>query len=436
MSYFKNIVLGLFIAGGVFGVMIFGGIIKIGGSGGGPTEVTGTATMWGTFSSQAMNPLLAHFADNNPNLHINYVEKDPATFSTALVEAMASGKSPDLVIMPDFLINHFKDKLRHIPFTSMPADTYNNTYVSASDIFAAPDGYLAIPWAADPVIMYYNRDLLQSAGIVNPPKNWQQFTDSVALLTKKQSDLTLTQSATALGTYSNIAHAKDIIALLFLENGNGFMTYDYNDFSAHFGDTPSELAVASQALDFYTSFANPIKAVYSWNAGQKLDREMFLQSSLAYYFGSASELPGIRSRNPNLNFEINLPPQSTNGNILTTGRIYGLSIPKAAPNMLLSFTIASALAGTDSEAALSGDAAITLSLLPVRRDVLANSKISDKYLNFLYKTALVQKSWFDPNPVESDRILGDMIKTINSSLDSISGALGTAQSKLQAVSKQ
>ena len=339
--------------------------------------------------------------------------------------------------MPDNLINHFKDKITHIHFTSIPADTYNNTYISAANIFAAPDGYVAIPWAADPLIMYYNRDMLQSAGIVNPPKTWQQFTDSVSLLTRKQSDLTLTQSATALGTYSNIAHVKDILALLFLQTGNQYMTYDYSNFDVHFSGSQQESDTAKQVLTFYTDFANPIRALYSWNAGQPLDRDMFTQSSLAYYFGSASELPGIRATNPNLNFEIALPPQSTvTGTLLTTGRMYGFAIPKSAPNQLLSYTAATLLANTDAETSLSGDAAVTLSLIPVRRDVLANNQISDKYLNFLYKTALVQKSWFDPAPVESDKILGDMIKNINSSLDTVEGSLGQAKSQLEDVAKK
>ena len=438
MSYFKNVVLGIFIAGAVIGVLIFGGIIKVGSSAPTSADITGSITLWGTFSAQAMAPFLADFKNSNQNIHVTYVEKDPDTYQNDLIEAIASGTPPDLMIMPDNLLNHFKDKVTHVSFNSIPADVYTNTYISAANIFSADNGTIAIPWATDPLIMYYNRDMLQTVGMANPPKTWQEFTDSIKLLTKKQSDLTLTQSATALGTYTNIAHAKDILALLFMQTGNPFMAYDSSKFTAYFGGggTPNESSIAGQVLDFYTAFANPGKTVYSWNAGEPLDRDMFTQSSLAYYFGSASELPAIRAANPNLNFGIALPPQSVTGTTITTGRMYGFAIPKTAPNQLLSYTAATALANMNSENLLGGNAAVTLSLIPVRRDVLGSNKVSDPYLDFLYKTALVQKSWFDPSPVDSDQILGEMIKDINSSLSDSRSALGKAESQLEAVATQ
>ena len=89
MPFFKNIVLGIFIVGAVIGVMIFGGIINIGSGSSAPTDVRGTVTLWGTFSTQAMLPFLTDYKNNNAHLFINYVEKDPATFSNDLIESIA-----------------------------------------------------------------------------------------------------------------------------------------------------------------------------------------------------------------------------------------------------------------------------------------------------------------------------------------------------------
>ncbi len=433
---FKNIILGIFIAGALIGMAVFGGLIHVGGSSTATTKVLGKVTIWGTFPEASMRPFLADFQNTSGGIFAKYVEKDPSTFSNDIIESIASGTPPDLIILPDNLINHFKDKLIHIPFTTLPADTYTNTYISAANIFSSPDGTLALPWASDPLIMYYNRDMLQSAGIAKPPTNWQDFTDSIKLLTVKQSNLTITQSATALGAYNNIAHAKDILALLFMQTGNPFMAYDYANFVAYFGGggTPNEGSTAVQVMNFYSSFADPVKSVYSWNAGEPLDRSMFNQSSMAYYFGTASELPGIRAANPNLNFGIALPPQSVAGTTLTTGRMYGFAVPKAVKNPTLSITTALLLTNAVSEKSLSDSSALTLALLPVRRDVLANNKGSDPYLNFLYKAVLVQKSWFDPAPVESDQILSNMVRDINSSVLTPEGALGKAETQLEAIS--
>lgn len=432
---FKNVILGIFILGALLGMADFAGIIHVGGSSSSSTTVAGTAVVWGTFSSQAMQPFLSDFKNNNNDINLQYVEKDPATFSNDITQSIAAGNPPDLLILPDNLIFQFKDEITHIPFTSIPADTYTNTFISAANIFEANDGIVALPWAADPLILYYNRDMLQSAGYAQPPTTWQAFTDSVKLLTIKQNDTSISQSGAALGTYANIEHAKDIIALLFLQTGNPFMTYDYSHFTAYFGGggTANEKNITEQAMDFYTAFSNPVKDVYSWNAGEPLDLDMFTQSSLAYYFGSASELPGIRATNPNLNFGIALPPQTGTSTLLTTGRMYGIAIPKSAKNPLLSFTAANLMTNADAETSLSGNAAVTLSLLPVRRDVLANNQVSDQYLNFLYKTVLVQKSWFDPDPIQSDQILSDAIRDINSSLMTSADAFSKAETQLEAI---
>jgi ABC-type glycerol-3-phosphate transport system substrate-binding protein len=321
-----------------------------------------------------------------------------------------------------------------VPFTSLPARTFSDTFISGASIFTVDDGTLAIPWAADPLVLYYNRDLLQSATIAAAPKNWQEFSDSVPALTVKKADLTLTQSGAALGTFANVAHAKDIIAMLFLQNGNGFIT-DGTPPVPHFGSSVSSSdTVGVQAVSFYTSFANPVKNIYSWNAGQPLDRSAFIQSSLAYYFGTASELPIIHATNPNLNFDVALPPQS-NAIVTTSGRMYGIAIPKIAPNQLLSYTAATLLSSTDSQKALISKSATTLALMPVRRDVLGDAPVNDPYLGLFYKAALVQKTWFDPNPKGTDQAISTLIKDVSSGVLSVDQALSKAAGQITTFSR-
>ena len=135
-----------------------------------------------------------------------------------------------------------------------------------------------------------------------------------------------------------------------------------------------------------------------------------------------------------MNFSIALPPQS-NATITTTGRIYGLAIPKIAPNQQLSYAAATALANAASEAALTTTSAATLALMPVRRDVLANVPTNDPYLAMLYKAALVQKTWFDPNPTGSDQAFGTLVKDISSGILTPDQALSKAASTIGTLSR-
>lgn len=435
MSNFKLIFITAFIVAGVFGFLVFAGIINIGGGSTSSTTVEGGVTIWGTIDQKAMAAFVEDFNVHNAKIHISYEQKDPASFDQVLVEAIAGGTPPDLVLLPSNLVWRFQNKLTHIPFTTLPAQTFQTTFTSASNIFAVSDGTIAVPWASDPLVMYYNRDLLQGAGIALPPTDWDTFTNTVTKLTKKTSDLTVTQAGVAFGSYKNVSHAKDILALLFMEAGSPFVFSNTNSIGVGFGPVAGgdKNNAAISATTFFMGFSDPIKSMYSWNAGQSRDRDMFIRSSLAYYFGSASELPYIRAQNPNLNFGIALPPQSPNGTPLTTGSLYGFAIPKSAPNQLLSYTATTLLSGTQAQSVMTSLLQTTASLIPVRRDVLAQKPTNDPYLGFLYDATLVQKSWLDPNPIISDQIFSNFIMSITSGALSIDQALAKAATQLGAL---
>ena len=436
MSNFKIILIGIFVAGAVLGLLVFSGIITLGSSS--TTTVSGNAVIWGTLDQRALSGFFSDFNTLSKDVHVSYEQKNPATLDTDLVEALAVGNPPDLVLLPDNLIARFQDKLTHIPFSSLPAATFSSTFADSANIFSVSDGSIAVPWLADPLVLYYNRDLLASIGYAQPPATWQQFVDSIPLLTKKQADLTLTQSGTAMGTYKNIANPKDILALLFMQSGSPFITLTNGAVAVHFGNTATqtESDASLAAMKFYMGFSNPTSDTYSWNAGQPLDRQAFTNSTLAYYFGLASELPQIRAQNPNLNFGIALPPQGLSGTTMTTGRSYGFAIPKSAPNQLLSYTATTLLANAANETTLVTKYGGLLSLIPSRRDVLAVKPTIDPYLGFLYNAELVHKSWLDPNPKYSDVIFSSLIRDINSSALDPMSALSKASQQLSVLGAQ
>nr|MBP6884668.1 hypothetical protein [Candidatus Paceibacterota bacterium] len=230
------------------------------------------------------------------------------------------------------------------------------------------------------------------------------------------------------GTYKNIVHAKDVLALLFLQSGNRFIDVSsQGEISVHFGATAknTETTIASKALDFYLSFSNPVNPLYTWNEGFSSDREMFIQNSLAYYFGYASELPFIRSSNPNLNFSLTTPPQFVKGTTRTTGTIYGIAIPKTAKNQALSYSVASTFANKTWSEMLVANGGSNFAFSPARRDVLSQKPTSDPYKALIYDSALVFYPWTDPNPRSTDPIFRQLISSITS------GVLTTYQALLQ-----
>ena len=73
MKNFQIIVLIVFVALAIFGVLVFSGAIPIGNnnSAGG----LGTVVLWGTVKSETMLPLLEDFNAANPTFVVKYVQK-------------------------------------------------------------------------------------------------------------------------------------------------------------------------------------------------------------------------------------------------------------------------------------------------------------------------------------------------------------------------
>jgi multiple sugar transport system substrate-binding protein len=160
--------------------------------------------------------------------------------------------------------------------------------------------------------LFYNRDLLNNAGITNPPVNWSEFVDQVRRLTITDFDGNIVSSGTALGTAFNISRASDILSLLIMQSGAN-MTDDRGN--AVFNRNPATYAqsglAAGTALNFYNSFAAPSTEVYTWDSAMPNSRQAFMEGRVAFYFGYAYDIPVIKTQAPKLNFDVTTMPQQS-----------------------------------------------------------------------------------------------------------------------------
>jgi ABC-type glycerol-3-phosphate transport system substrate-binding protein len=101
---------------------------------------------------------------------VSYVEKDKQTYSMEILEALASGNSPDLILVSNETLYENLNKIYPIPYTSFPQRDFINSYVDAFSIFMNSEGILSIPLIIDPMVMYYNQGIFKSAGVPIPPK--------------------------------------------------------------------------------------------------------------------------------------------------------------------------------------------------------------------------------------------------------------------------
>jgi len=427
---FQYIVIGLFIFFIIVGAILFS-TYKNNSAG----DIQISITMWGTLPqtsfSSFSNP---YFTDAKLKYTVNYIEKNPATFDQDLVEALASGSGPDAVILPQDLIVRYANKIYPIPYAVLSETIFKQTYVQEGELFLNSAGIMGLPFSIDPLVMYWNRDIFNNAGVTKPPVSWSDIAGLLPKMTKKDQAGNILASTVALGEFRNINNAKEILSALIIQLGNPLVIMNPdNTFTGVLnGNSNTNNSSASLALQFYTNFSNPSKATYSWNRSLPSALDSFANGDLAIYFGFASEYLTIKNKNPNLNFAVDALPQIINAKVLNTfGNMLGFAIMKNSQNPGGAYTILSSL----TSAAAYPFSADVFNVSSARRDILGQAE-PNAIKSIFNKSAIISKGWLDPNKAETSAIFQDMIESYTTGKNNIDTAVNTASARLNGLLNQ
>lgn len=443
MSSFQIVLLSIFGALAVAGILIFAFLV-----GSNSSSSIGAVTVWGPFDDVAVETIIRQLSEDDSRLRqVTYVRKNPETFEQELTNALASGTGPDLFIVRSDHTVVDTPKILPIPYESFSREQFESVFVEAARPFLGVEGVLAVPLTVDPLVLYWNRDLLSAAGFAQPPIYWDEVFGMARTITDCQrvtavqtntitgcdETRTIKKATIALGEFSNVDHAKSIIALLMLQAGSPITSRDAAgslspSFLARQGDVSQP---GESALSFYTTFANPARDSYSWNKSFSSSRATFADGDLALYVGFASELALIKRLNPNLNFAVAPIPQVRNLEKSTSsGHAYGFAVPRASKNPGGALTAAYLLASPAASKAL----ATVTGQASARRDVLAAGAEGNEDL--FNRQALITRTWEDPNPMETTRIFHDMIDSITSGSAKVTEALQRAEQAMRQITGQ
>ena len=423
---------------GVFTLCIIAGVIAFSTyKGGGTATSLPTIAVWGTFPSETFNKYVASINTGlSQTISVNYTQKDAGSFSSEFVAALARGQGPDAILIPMSQILPHEDKLALIPYTVLSQRSFLDTYVQEAGAYLVSNGSTALPFTIDPLVMYWNRDMFNAAGIALPPKYWSDFTGTsvapglVQKLTSKDQNGNIRRSAVAMGDFSNMTHGREVLGSLLLQVGNPVTGQESN------GTVVSTIRTGASAdpalaLQYFTQFVDPSDDNYSWNKGMQNDRSAFLSGSLATYFGFASELTDLRKRNPNINFDVApLPQIKIGGQTATYGEMYGFSLVKSSSDVNGTYQIVSMLASP----VYLGSLAQTM-YLPTVVNAL-DEGATDPYISSFDKAALISRAWLDADPAKSRQVMSDMVSAVTSGQSSLSAAINAAGDRYDAILKK
>lgn len=384
--------------------------------------------VWGTVDKTLFNNFLSKYKqDKNIEFKLTYTQKGLDTIDADLVEAIATGKAPDVILIPQELIKRYMDKVNYI--TSINERDFKDTYIQESEIYLHSSGIFALPFFVDPIVMYWNRDNFSSAGIANPPTKWSELPLLVGKLTTVDNNANIKKSLVSFGEYRNVDNAKALLSALMLQAGSAIVAPDPNGTlkSALYVKSSTDIAIpAVSALTFYTDYSNPQKSVYSWNRSLPSAKQAFISEDLSTYFGFASEVQDLKDKNPNLNFDVAMIPQVVNANAkVTFGELYGFAFLKSSPNTSVAFNLISTLTGPDAVATFLQFANVA----PARRDLIATGT-SDPAKTVFFNSALIAKGWIDPDATKTDQLFQTMVENISSGRMSVDDSVQTAGTEL------
>ena len=171
------VVFGLFIVLGFAGLALFGQLQRPGSSNVGEKP---TIAVWGVIPEATLRPILQEL--NSPAREelraydaIEYEQRDQDRIIAEFVNATARNSAPDVLLLPHELILDNADLFDRIPFSLFSRADYEATFISASNVFVDANGLLAVPLMADPLVLYYNRNLQLQNRITRIPTVWSEL---------------------------------------------------------------------------------------------------------------------------------------------------------------------------------------------------------------------------------------------------------------------
>lgn len=396
----------------------------------------GNVQIWGTFQDTAgLSETIKKFNDiYKKSFSISYQFHDPKNFDSDIVEALASGTGPDVLLLPDDLILRHFDKIELVPYTAVPPGLFSSSFIQASEIYMRDDGLVALPFAIDPMVMYWNRDIFTNASVTEVPKFWDEFLTLTPKFTKRDARTSeLVQSAISFGEYANVTHAKDILAMLFLQVGNPIVKMNGKTPKSTVAKSDANGFVADQdvvsALRFFMDFSNPLKNIFTWSRARSDSRNEFINGNLAVYFDYASAYSEIKAKNPHLNFAVaQVPePRGTKAEV-TFAKVHGLAVLKSSKNKSTAFVAMQKLL---FDANPAKDFAAAYGIPPVRRDLLAVPP-TDAAMAVFFEAAIRARTWLDPKPEISDKAFQTMVESVSSGRNDTATAVAKLNTELDA----
>lgn len=400
-----------------------------------------TLRVWGVVDdADAYEPVFQAYQAEHPHVSFDYRRFRLEEYERELVDALAEDRGPDLFLIHNDWLGKYVPKITPMPSTTrvaysvitgtlkkektwqlraeptMALRTFKERFADAAvrdtvrtvNVSEDPERtefrerVLGMPVGVDTLALYYNKDLLNAAGIPTPPDTWTQFQEQVAKLVKLDAQGNILQAAAGIGTANNVERGIDILMTLMMQNGA--MMADESG-TPRFTEMPEALkdkrAVppAMQALEFYTDFANPAKETYTWNNQMPNSLEAFIRGTSAFFFGYSYQFAQIKARAPKINLGLARMPQIEGSPSRHYANYWFWTVSRKSKNQDLAWHFLNFLAKPDQTKSVLEAVA-----RPAAQRALLSAQLDDERVGVFASQVLTAVSWYrgrDPFAMEA-----------------------------------
>ncbi|MBU4245531.1 MAG: extracellular solute-binding protein, partial [Nanoarchaeota archaeon] len=137
-------------------------------------------------------------------IEIQYIQKGISgnqQYEKEFNEALIQGNGPDIITLNNTWLPRYKNKIYPLDGGAKTAQEYQRKFVDVvSSDFLEGNKIYAMPLSLDTLALYYNIDILNSAGIFDPPRTWDEFNEAVRKLTVRDEKGNIKRAGAAIGT--------------------------------------------------------------------------------------------------------------------------------------------------------------------------------------------------------------------------------------------
>ncbi len=351
----------------------------------------------------------------NLDIRVDYTQLDQYNYEDLIYDSLVNKKGPNIFMMFNSWLPKYQARIVEMPSTIMNMDQFEANFVPVTKDDLTINGKIySLPLYVDTMALLYNKTMFYNAGIVSPPKDWNEFVDDVEILTQLNSSGKITRNGAAIGGSKYTNRSQDIVMLLVMQN---------NTFSDNTRGNPVSFNTeeAKRAVKLYTGFADKANRYYTWDYNSQIySIDAFIEGKAAMSINYSYELENIDSKTQGaLDYGVATVPQKYANNKVNYASYWSPVVAKGADCFKeKGVTLSCEELAWDfiSFAALPENAQLYLKETnrPAAQVSLVKKQMEEvgsKLAPFAEQT-LTAKSWNNDNNKKTDEVLLNMIESV------------------------